>query len=78
MTTPRTFSTDILHFPLRVLVFQTAGSPGIASRRTGACGVPVVGTAVSSMVTRPRRLTGMSRTTPIGLSQRVSGARRRA
>jgi hypothetical protein len=38
----------------------------------------VVGTAVSSMVTRPRRLTGMSRPTPIGLSQRVSGARRRA
>jgi hypothetical protein len=28
------------------------------------------------MVTRPRRLTGMSRTTPIGLFQRVFGARR--
>jgi hypothetical protein len=37
-----------------------------------ARGVLVVGT----MVTRPRRLTGMWRTTPIGLLQRVPGARR--
>ena len=50
-------------------------SRAVASRRAGPR-VPVVGSGGQHpMVTRPR-LTGMSRTTPIGLLQRVSGARR--
>src|SRR6266478_2710013 len=49
-----------------------AASPPDARAR----GVPVVAAAVSAPWSRgPRRLTGRSRTTPIGWLQRVSGAR---
>ena len=50
-------------------------SEAVASRR-GTRGTRWSEGGQHALVTRPRRLTGMSRTTPIGWLHRVSGARR--
>ena len=65
------------HGSARLLVRRAVpGSPGVASRRTGPRGPVGRNGGQHSVVTRPRRLTGTSRTTPIGWLQRVPGARR--
>ena len=52
------------------------GSPGLRLQTHGPAGPRGRNGGQHSVVTRPRRLTGMSRTTPIGWLQRVPGARR--
>ena len=67
---------DPRHGSARLLVGRAIhGSPDLTSGRTGPWS-PWSERRQHSMVTRPRRLTGISGTTPIDWLQRVSGARR--
>jgi hypothetical protein len=62
--------------PIPLVRRAVPGSPDFASRRSGQWRPSGRNGGQPSMVTRPRRLAGIPRTTPFGWLQRVSGARR--